>query len=185
MSSSILTLSNGITVIRLILVPFFVAAVFAGQYAAALLFFSVAAVSDGFDGWLARKRNERTEFGAFLDPFADKVLLITTIVVLSVYGWVPMWWMVTLIGRDLVMVVGYVLLSRFIGRKNIRVTWIGKTAIAFEMGVIVYILVWLAIPAFPAPSLWMFLLVAALSVGSGLHYIYRGFTYANKRLHTC
>lgn len=185
MSSRILTLPNCVTVIRILLVPVFVAAIFAGQYAAALLLFATAALSDGLDGWLARKRNERTELGAFLDPLADKALLITAVVVLSAFGWIPLWLAVALIGRDLVIVLGYVFLSRLFGMKKVRVTWAGKTAIAAEMVLLTYVLVWLASPGIPDPAFWMFLIVAALSIGSGVHYIYRGFVRTNEHTSPC
>lgn len=180
MSSRILTLPNLVTGIRIVLIPVFAAAILSGRYVEGLVLFATAALSDGIDGWLARARNERTELGAFLDPLADKGLLITSFLLFSVYGWIPLWLALTLICRDLVVVLGYFLLSRLCGMKKVRVTWAGKTAIAAEMVLLSYVLVWINLPTLPEPSLWMFVIVAALAVGSGMHYMYRGYIQTNE-----
>lgn len=185
MQSRIVTLANCVTGIRIILIPVFVAAILYDRYAEALVLFAAAALSDGLDGWLARSRNEQTELGTFLDPLADKLLLITAILVFSVFGWIPLWLAVTLIGRDLVVVLGYMLLSRLIGMKKVRVTWAGKTAIAAEMVLLSYILFWINVPELPDPPVWSFMVVATLAVGSGIHYMYRGFVQTNENAGAC
>lgn len=184
MSSQILTLPNAITGIRFALIPLFVAAIFIQHYPLALAAFVAASVSDWVDGWLARALRQQTDLGAVLDPIADKGLLVTSLIVFSVNGWIPFWLAMLLIGRDLVVVLGWVLLVRIFGGKKVRPTFAGKTAIASEMILLSYILCWITFPSLPEPSSWMFIVVAGLSVGSGLHYIYRGFVQTHENSST-
>jgi cardiolipin synthase len=180
MPSQILTLPNAITGIRFILIPIFVIAILSGNYGVALAAFVSASVSDWVDGWLARALKQQTDLGAVLDPIADKGLLITAVVVFSVHGWIPLWLAMLLIGRDLVVVLGWVLLTRILVRGKVRPTFAGKTAIAAEMILLSYVLFWITFPGLPEPAAWMFYGVAALSVGSGVHYMYRGFLQTNE-----
>ncbi|HSW64198.1 MAG TPA: CDP-alcohol phosphatidyltransferase family protein [Dissulfurispiraceae bacterium] len=173
MTTKVFTLPNVITSVRILLIPAFVIAILYGRYPEAAAFFIAASVSDAVDGWIARAWNQRSELGVFLDPAADKCLMITSFVLFASFGWVPLWLAFTLIGRDLVIVLGWVLIMRVRGLTKVSPTKAGKTAIASEMVLISYILLWLNIPALPEPMVWMFVVVAALSVASGLQYIYR------------
>ncbi len=174
MSASVLTLPNVITSIRILLIPAFVVAILYCRYPEAAGLFIAAGISDALDGWIARAWNQRSELGVLLDPLADKCLMITTFILFGSFGWVPLWLALTLIGRDLVVVLGWVLVSRVYGLSKVSPTMAGKTAIALEMVLISYVLFWLNFPAMPEPAGWMFVVVAGLSVVSGLHYIYRG-----------
>src|SRR5438552_7584781 len=109
-----MTTANKITILRILLIPFFV--VEAIYYVRtgnelhrllAILSFAVAAICDGVDGYIARRYNQRSELGAILDPLADKLLLVSGIVVLS-FDWpyfdtFPLWLTVTIIGRDILI----------------------------------------------------------------------------------
>ena len=139
-----MTLASKITVARIALVPVYawLVAWYGLTVAAgtpveplrwwALGLFVLAASTDGLDGWIARRFNQRSKFGAFIDPLADKFLLITAIVFLSafpwdVHGWrIPAWFAWLVIGRDTLIVLGIVLVKRRAGEVHYQPHWTGK-----------------------------------------------------------
>ncbi len=143
-----MTTANKITLIRIALIPVFVGfAIYYGmgcqggraqewQRWAAVGAFAVAAVSDGLDGYIARRFNQRTELGVILDPIADKALLLSGIMTLSFCGWpfrLPVWFAVVVVGRDVMVMLGALVLILLQGRAAVRTTWTGKTATAMQM----------------------------------------------------
>jgi cardiolipin synthase len=105
-----MSLPNLITIMRILLVPVAVWLVISEHYGAALTVFVVAGISDGIDGYLARRWNARTELGGYLDPLADKALLVSLYVVLGVEHIIPAWLVILVVSRDL-LIVSAVLLS--------------------------------------------------------------------------
>src|SRR5258705_13970971 len=118
-----MTTANKITILRILLIPFFVVEVLyyvkngnEAHRLAALLSFAVAAICDGVDGYIARRYNQRSELGALLDPLADKLLLVSGIVVLSFdhhpfFETIPLWLTGTVIGRDTLLLLGLVVIQ--------------------------------------------------------------------------
>jgi cardiolipin synthase len=104
------TIPNLITIFRLILVPVVIVMILQGRWVSAFTLFVVAGVSDGIDGFIARRFDMRSEFGAYIDPVADKALLVSIYVTLSVVGILPAWLAIVVVSRDL-MIVGAVMLS--------------------------------------------------------------------------
>src|SRR5438445_1111008 len=132
-----MTTANKITVVRILMIPVFVTlAIYYGQSiqrgeplewqrVAAIVIFLLAAVSDGLDGYIARRYNQRSSLGVILDPIADKGLLLSGIITLSVINWnatnpaagqLPIWFPVLVISRDLVIVVGSAVLHVLNGK---------------------------------------------------------------------
>lgn len=105
-----MTIPNYITIIRLLLVPVVVWAMLDGREVAALLGFVAAGVSDGVDGFIARRWNMKSELGAYLDPVADKLLLVSVFVVLAYQGLLPLWLVAIVVFRD-GLIVSAVMLS--------------------------------------------------------------------------
>lgn len=101
-----ISLPNIITVARILLTPLFLIFLQEKRYGAALSIFFIAAISDGLDGFLARYYDQRTELGAYLDPLADKLLLNTAFVAMAVLGLLPVWLTVTVISRDVLILLG-------------------------------------------------------------------------------
>jgi CDP-diacylglycerol--glycerol-3-phosphate 3-phosphatidyltransferase len=102
----------------------------------AVLAFVTAALSDGLDGYIARRYNQRSRLGVILDPIADKGLLVAALLTLTFSNWhyeLPLWFPVLVIGRDLVVVGGALLVHYSVGEVKIRPTWLGKTATALQM----------------------------------------------------
>lgn len=104
------TLPNLITVGRIVLVPVVIWAITSGNMLLAFWLFVAAGISDAVDGFLAKKLDARTEFGAYLDPIADKALLMSIYVTLSIEGLLPRWIVIAVVSRD-IMIMGAVVLS--------------------------------------------------------------------------
>jgi cardiolipin synthase (CMP-forming) len=130
-----LTLANQLTILRIMLIPAFVLLVVYDRLGAALATFLVAGVTDALDGLIARRAGQRTSLGAWLDPMADKLLLVTTFVVLTLPGipltnHLPLWLTIPLISRDVVIVGVVAVVSLAIGPRTFRPSIWGKMATA-------------------------------------------------------
>jgi CDP-diacylglycerol--glycerol-3-phosphate 3-phosphatidyltransferase len=147
-----MTTANKITILRILLIPFFVVEVLyytrggnEVHHCLAILSFAVAAILDGVDGYVARHYNQRSELGAILDPLADKLLLVSGIVVLSFdhlpyLESVPLWLTGTIIGRDIVILTGMLVIQFMVGKVKVRPRIIGKVATVLQMIVVLWIL---------------------------------------------
>lgn len=107
---TVVNIPNLITIGRFLLVPFVVAMIGQGEWKLAFAGFVLAGVSDGVDGWIARRFDMRSELGAYMDPLADKALLVSIYVSLSIVGQLPSWLAIVVVSRDL-MIMGAVVLS--------------------------------------------------------------------------
>ncbi len=130
-----LTLANQLTILRVMLIPVFVLFVVYGYLGAALLAFMIAGATDALDGLAARRAGQRTSLGEWLDPMADKLLLVTTFIVLTVptiplTNHLPLWLTILVISRD-VMIIGVVaIVNLAIGQRTFRPSMLGKLATA-------------------------------------------------------
>ncbi|MGF1689334.1 CDP-diacylglycerol--glycerol-3-phosphate 3-phosphatidyltransferase [Photobacterium japonica] len=133
-----LSIPNILSFIRLLLIPFFVIAFYLpyswSPFAAALIFF-IAGATDWFDGYLARKLNQTTRFGAFIDPVADKVLVATALVMVvehyhSVWITIPA---ITMIGREIIISALREWMAELGKRSSVGVSWVGKVKTASQM----------------------------------------------------
>lgn len=104
-------LANLITILRLLLVPGVTYALMSGRMDWAFAGFLVAGISDAVDGFVARQFNQRTELGAYLDPVADKLLLVSVFIVLGIMGRLPLWLVIAAVSRDALIVCAVVLSS--------------------------------------------------------------------------
>ncbi len=156
-----MTTANKITIIRILLIPAFVTmAIYYGQSVerreplewqryAAIIIFLIAATSDGLDGYVARRYNQRSSLGVILDPIADKGLLLSGIITLSIsnwsevdpdYGKFPAWFPVLVITRDIVIVVGSAVLQFLNGKVVVRTSWTGKVSKFIKMAAIAWVM---------------------------------------------
>ncbi|MFL4998313.1 MAG: CDP-alcohol phosphatidyltransferase family protein [Microvirga sp.] len=110
-----MTIPNIITIGRLIIVPIVIVMIMQQRWSTAFVLFVVAGISDGVDGFIARKFDKRSEFGAYIDPIADKALLVSIYVTLAIVGAIPSWLAIVVVSRD-VMIVAAVLLSWVMSR---------------------------------------------------------------------
>jgi cardiolipin synthase (CMP-forming) len=134
----VFTPANEVTLLRMLLIPAFVILVVYGHLGVALLVFALAGVTDAVDGLLARWMGEKSTVGAWLDPMADKLLLVSTFVVLSIPGiglanTLPIWLTVCMISRDVIIVLTVIIVNLAIGRKTFQPSTFGKMATALYM----------------------------------------------------
>lgn len=161
-----MTLANKITITRILLIPVFVLmAIYYGESVqdgeplewqrwCAVGIFVLAAASDGVDGYIARKYNQKTRLGVVLDPIADKGLLLSAIITLSIAHWgyrFPAWFPVLVIARDCFIVSGALLLRFLNGRVEVRPSWTGKCATAFQMVAIALVMTGIDFPIWLLP----------------------------------
>ena len=130
-----LTLANQLTILRIVLIPVFVLLVVYESLGWALVVFLTAGITDALDGLIARRTGQRTSLGAWLDPMADKLLLVTTFVVLTLPGvpltnHIPLWLTVFVISRDVVIVGVVAIVSLAAGPRTFRPSMLGKLATA-------------------------------------------------------
>ena len=169
----ILTLPNLLTTARLILAPF--VAWRLGEYDVdgAFLLIVAAAVTDLLDGNLARLLNQRSVLGAWLDPIADKVMLLTTLTMLSLTNLLPLWLLWVVLVRDIVILLGAEAYRRLTGSLDVRPTLSGKLATALEFILVSYTLADLALELGLDAGIEPFAQVTAAVVAlSGLRYVW-------------
>jgi cardiolipin synthase len=128
-----MTIPNLITIARLVMVPIIIAMILQGRWMTAFFVFVLAGLSDAADGLIARHFNMRSEFGAYLDPVADKALLVSIFVTLAAVGSIPAWLAIVIVARD-VMMVGAVMLSWVLNRPvEIKPLFISKLSTAAQI----------------------------------------------------
>ena len=181
-----MTTANKITILRILLIPFFVVELIyyieTGNeihHLLAVLLFAVTAILDGVDGYIARRYNQKSELGAILDPLADKLLLMSGIITLSFnsgsyLAQIPLWFTGTIIGRDLLILLGIVVVRFTVGKVIVSPRIIGKIATVLQMTVVIWILLkWDEGPGAHWLDVWM--IGAAVCTGvSGLLYVWDG-----------
>lgn len=173
-------LPNALTLLRLVLVLPSVLALLAGHFDVTLLLFAVAAITDALDGWLAKTFGWTSRLGKILDPIADKVLLGGVVLALGWLGLVPLWLVLTMVARDLVIVGGAIAYRLFIGYLEGRPTPVSKLNTLVQL---LFVLSVIAASAHVAvPAVLPTLLGAGTfvtTVVSGLDYVLR---YAREAL---
>ena len=177
-----MTTANKITILRILLVPFFVTQLLyftnhddEWYRRLAILSFATAAILDAVDGYIARRYHQQTELGALLDPVADKLLLVSGLVTLSfdhrpILDQLPLWLVATVFSRDIIILAGMAVIHYTCGKVKVRPHWVGKIATVFQMITIGWTLLrW--------NGSWLFTwsIAAAVCTGfSGLIYIRDG-----------
>jgi cardiolipin synthase (CMP-forming) len=171
-------LANWLTVLRILLIPVFVSLLVYRRPGIALVVFAAAALTDLLDGYVARHRGIQSRLGAFLDPMADKLLLISSFVTLTWLKALPFWIAAVVISRDIILVVGALAIHMAGGRIYPRPTWAGKAATFFQVLTILAGLTgrFLRIELGAVVFMW---LAAVFTIASGLQYIVQGMRFLN------
>jgi cardiolipin synthase len=167
-------LANLLTLFRILLIPTFATLFLYGLYAASFAAFAVAAVTDWLDGWVARGPGQRTELGTFLDPLADKALLLTSFGLLASAHVVPLWALVLVCTREIVIVGGWMVGHLITRNRRVEPSALGKATTAMQLAAVTALLFnhYMILPhdlAARALDVAM-----ALTGISGLDYLYRG-----------
>ena len=171
-------LANWLTVLRIVLIPVFVTLLVYRKLGLALIVFFTAAATDCLDGWVARRHGLASRLGAFLDPLADKLLLISSFVALTYLKALPFWITAVVFSRDVMLIVGAVLIHMVGGRIYPRPTRAGKLATFFQIVVVLSAMLerFYRVPLGTRYLLW---LAAGFTIVSGLHYIWQGVRFLN------
>jgi CDP-diacylglycerol--glycerol-3-phosphate 3-phosphatidyltransferase len=179
-----MTLANKITVTRICLIPIFVWSAWSyglsvlysnpaeGFHVLATVTFCFAVITDEMDGFVARRWNQRSRLGSILDPIADKGLMFAAMITLSGSGWrpsLPWFFPGIVIGRDLLLGVGFLTISKLRGPVEVRPSWVGKTATVLQMICILWVLL-----RIPAGLTWLVTLASLVTIVSGLGYFVAG-----------
>lgn len=171
--------ANHLTVLRMILVPVFILAMTYDRVDLALVAFVVAGLTDILDGFIARRFGQQTALGATLDPVADKLLLSSAFITLSFPTLslpLPLWLTITVLSRDIFLIVGVVIVNLTLERRVFLPTLWGKATTFFQLALVAVTLVanWMGwTPPLYRELVW---LTAALTIVSGLVYLARGRT---------
>lgn len=169
-----MNLPNKITIFRLFLIPVFVAAFFVGEngYLWSGVIFILASFTDFLDGYLARKYNETTNLGAFLDPVADKVLVFAALILLAESGVIPSWSVILIIGRE-TLINGFRLIAIEKG-VVISASYLGKLKTVTQMVSLVLLLFAPALVILNFVGLVVYWIAVIATLISGIEYVYQG-----------
>ena len=166
-------LPNLITLTRLALVPVLILLLKDGEYVTGFVVFVLAGISDALDGYLAKRLNVQSRLGAILDPVADKLLLVSAYVMLTVLGHIPFWLMLVVAFRDLLIVVGYVIYTSHAGPVKMRPSFLSKLNTFAQIALVGLILAEQAASRdWPLVVEGMWFVVLATTVISGAHYLW-------------
>jgi cardiolipin synthase (CMP-forming) len=172
-----LTIATKITLLRMLLIPFVAMGILYHRYGLALLIFLISGVSDLLDGLLARKLGQKTKLGALLDPMADKLLLSTSFLLLTLpasklHVAIPIWLALMVFGRDIMIVVGAVAIALTTGFTKFDPTIYGKASTLVQILTVLAVLIVNHLHADRVYVEWLFYVTFALTLFSGVHYLY-------------
>ena len=181
-----LTIPNLLSILRMGLIPWFAISVIDGDATRALWIFAIAGVTDALDGFIARFWRQQSALGAYLDPLADKLLLVTAYVMLAIPNLrlglvIPAWVTALVITRDVVIVVVALVMHLAVGISRFPPSPLSKINTAAQLLAIVGVLLSSRSSVFEAIAGFLVLRVAALTIGSGIEYIYRANRMAAQR----
>ena len=156
---------------------FFVVTVNQGRLHLALLLFVLQGLSDLLDGFFARIMNKKTSLGAFLDPIADKAMLVSAYIVLCVNDFIPLWVTLVVLLRDVIVSIGFLILYKIFGKVRLIPTIYGKTSTALQILTVVYVL-WAEGGQYQS---YFFYPTVFFTVFAGIQYVTRGFSILLRR----
>jgi len=168
-------LPNLITVFRLLLIPVFVIFLLEDKSNLALITFGIAGISDALDGFLARVLNQKTLFGAYIDPVADKLLLATAFVMLAIMGQLPGWLAVVVVSRDVIILGGIGILMLNDRPLTIKPTLASKITTFVQLITVCFTLGREYMTAYWFLNSYFIIITALFTVFSGFHYLVIGF----------
>ncbi len=185
MTAQVFTLATQLTLLRMLLIPAFVILTLYGEFGWALAVFMIAGLTDLLDGLAARAAGQKSELGAWLDPAADKLLLVTTFIVLTLpniglVNRIPLWLTILIISRDVGIVLTVAIVNLAVGPRTFRPSPLGKaaTAIFIIACVVVMLFNFLGYHShWVEAAIWI---SAAITIASALDYVWRIAKIINK-----
>jgi cardiolipin synthase len=182
-SSRIFTVANAVSVVRLMAIPVFLWLVIEDRLLIAFVLLVVAVLTDFVDGMIARRMNEITKLGQFLDPFADRLFIAATVIALAIQDVVPWWFVIAVMLRDALLGIGGVVMARY-GAATLPVKWWGKVATFAMLVVLPLFLLGAVVPEIGEitnPIAWVLALATvALYWVVGFSYLFDAISIAQK-----
>ncbi|MDH5784724.1 MAG: CDP-alcohol phosphatidyltransferase family protein [Chromatiales bacterium] len=164
---------NLICILRILLVPPVVILMLGGDFALALLLFAIAGVSDGLDGYLARRFDWRSRLGAILDPLADKLLMVSSYTTMGWLGLLPWWLVVLVLLRDVVIIGGALIYHHLCGYVEMAPTLISKANTVLQIMLVLLVMIIQAGLSLPEFVLTLFIAAVAITtLWSGINYVW-------------
>lgn len=176
-----MNIPNFLSLFRIILVPVTVVYLIDGSFFIALAIFTLAGITDALDGFLARVLNQKTLVGAYLDPLADKALLTSCFITLSILHIIPSWLTAIIVTRDFIILFGIFVLFMVSGSLEIRPVFISKITTALQLLTVFLALVYKSFGGNgPPPLIYIqYWLTAVFTILSGAHYVFTGIKAVN------
>jgi cardiolipin synthase len=172
--SQLLTAPNQLTLLRMVFLPFVIIQLVSGHYGWALTLFVLAGLSDGLDGLLARTLKQQTLLGQYLDPIADKLLLSTTFLVLSILHNIPWKFTVMVFSRDISILCASAVLYTIAGLRDFSPSIFGKANTFSQVAAVFFVMLFQVHPAW-----WVWIarttflrFTFAFTIVSGVHYVF-------------
>ena len=179
-----MNLPNTLTIIRVLLIPVFVIFILDHSYLYALITFAIAGITDGMDGLLARLTRQKTELGAYLDPIADKLLIVSAYITLAIIEIIPSWLAVIVIIRDVIIMLGILVMLLTSYHPSIRPSFVSKMTTTFQIITVLLALLVGYYPYFSPLTPVAIYITTLLTLLSGAHYIYVGTRILNQKKST-
>ena len=179
-----LNLPNFLTLIRIVAIPFFLVLLSSHLYLDALIIFVLGGLTDALDGAVARITHQQTSLGAYLDPVADKLLIMSSFIMLGLMGAIPPWVSVLVVSRDIIILFGYGIIYFLVEeRLKVQPSLVGKLNTILQLVTVGVVLLLLHNSQLVASWIDDFLILATAltTVVSGFQYIYRGLVWLQNR----
>jgi cardiolipin synthase len=171
-----MNLPNILTLIRILLIPLFVIFLISKSFQGALIIFIIAGITDALDGFIARIWHQYTDLGSYLDPIADKLLLASAFVTLSILRIIPSWLTVIVMSRDIFIALGFWVLTMMDRKPTIKPRYTGKITTVLQILTVIWALLSVSVLHWRLEFLFPIIirLTAFFTILSGVHYGYIG-----------
>jgi len=174
-----MNIPNSLTILRILLIPCYIGLLIYGRFELALIVLLVAGLTDALDGAIARMKNQHTRLGAVLDPLADKLLLTSGFITLSMIHLVPLWVTIVVVSRDLILLLGTAVAHFTDSRVDITPTFLGKGTTLLQLTYVVMVIFFTSRHVDLTLLLPLLFGMVSFTLLSGLHYLYRGIRHTN------
>lgn len=176
-----MNIPNFLTLIRVLLVPIFFVLLEQGKFSSALLVFIAASVTDALDGTLAKLLSQKTTFGSYFDPLADKLLIDTAYLTLAFLYSLPAWLAILVVSRDVIIIVGVIIFFLIDNPQKIKPEIDSKLTTFFQMATVCLFFELPFLQKFIAIREYLVFFTAAFTLVSGIHYVIIGFKSLDRK----
>ncbi len=174
-----MNIPNSLTILRILLIPCYIGLLVYGRFGQALIVLIVAGLTDALDGLIARMTNQHTRLGAVLDPLADKLLLTSGFITLSMIHLIPLWVTILVVSRDLILLLGTAVAHFTDSRVDITPTFLGKGTTFLQLSYVVLVIFLTSRHIDLTVILPLLFGMVSFTLLSGLHYLYRGYRHTS------